>query len=86
MITLQHHRITKTVEPFSWAKTRRYQPHVALQRLQPPPPPQPKKAAAKKRPNVEESASSIAKRIRLMNILAESENRQVCFLVIQIAA
>ena len=66
-------RITKTVEPFSWAKTKRYQPAVALERL----PPQPKKAAAaKKRPNAE-SASSIAKRIRLSSILAESESREV---------
>ena len=67
-------RITKTVEPFSWAKTKRYQPAVALERL----PAQPKKAAAaaKKRPNAE-SASSIAKRIRLSSILAESESREV---------
>lgn len=68
-------RITKTVEPFSWAKTKRYQPVVALKRLPPP-----KKAApAKKRPNAE-SASSIAKRIRLMSVLAESETREVCSL------
>ena len=62
------------MEPFAWAKTKRYQPAVNLgERIKLPP----KKSAAKKRPNPE-SASSIAKRIRLLGILAESETRKVC--------